>query len=239
MRHHLVEAGCAADRAACVLHTAAATLIVVRCCCRCHSVDCSGFPSTIVSLSPHCAAVELRPFCTAPTRAARTRSRRCSSTPPSDQGLPSVSILPPSCSPRSGGEETRLRFSSHFHTIGSPVTMRFSHLFACSLGFRRTLKSDSCTLSDVVNRVRLCGHHTQRRWRGEVQSLCSQIIFAATRPVTVRHFPRSFMAKACRLVCWDFIHTLEITTRILREGLFAYTKTKNLALFEVKPLQTQ
>ena len=50
--------------------------------------------------------VKLRPFCTAPTMAARTRSRLCSSTPSSDQGLPSVSTLPPSCSPRSGGEET-------------------------------------------------------------------------------------------------------------------------------------
>ena len=43
-------------------------------------------------------------------------------------------------------------------------------LFACSLGFRRTLKIVSRTLSDVANRVRLCGHHTRRRSRGEVQS---------------------------------------------------------------------
>jgi len=53
---------CAADRDTCVLHTTSATLIVVRCCCRCRSVDSSGFPATIVSLSPHCAAVELSPF---------------------------------------------------------------------------------------------------------------------------------------------------------------------------------
>ena len=38
--------------AACVLHTAAATLIVVRCCRQCCSVDCSGLPSTIVNLAP-------------------------------------------------------------------------------------------------------------------------------------------------------------------------------------------
>ena len=106
VRHHLVEVGCAADRAACVLHTAATTLIVVRCCCQCHSISCSGFPSTIMSLGLHCDSVELRPFCMAPTMAAHTRLKCCSSTPPSDQGRPSVSTLPPSCSPRSGGEET-------------------------------------------------------------------------------------------------------------------------------------
>ena len=43
-------------------------------------------------------------------------------------------------------------------------------LFACSLGIRRTLKIASRTSSDVANRVRLCGHHTRRRSRGEVQS---------------------------------------------------------------------
>jgi len=45
-------------------------------------------------------------------------------------------------------------------------------LFACSLGFRRTLKIAARTLSDVVTRVRLCGHHTRRGSRGvsEVQS---------------------------------------------------------------------
>ena len=56
--------------------------------------------------APSTPLPRLRPFCTAPTMAARTRSRWCSSTPSSDQGLPSVSTLPPSCSPRSGGEET-------------------------------------------------------------------------------------------------------------------------------------
>ena len=44
--------------------------------------------------------------------------------------------------------------------------------FACSLGFRRTLKIAARTLSDVVTRVRLCCHHTRRGLRGvsEVQS---------------------------------------------------------------------
>ena len=46
-----------ARAAACVLHTAAATLIVVRCCCRCGSVDCSGLLLTIVNLGPHCAPI--------------------------------------------------------------------------------------------------------------------------------------------------------------------------------------
>ena len=36
------------------------------------------------------------------------------------------------------------------------------------LGLRRTLKIASRTLSDVVVRVRLCGHHTHRSSRGEV-----------------------------------------------------------------------
>ena len=39
---------------------------------------------------------------------------------------------------------------------------------AWMLGFRRTLKITVSTLSDVVTRVRLCGHHTRRRSRGEV-----------------------------------------------------------------------
>ena len=165
----MVKAGCAADRAACVLHTTAATLIIVRCCCQCRSVDCSSFPSTIVGLSPHCVAVELRPFCTAPTRAARTRSRLCSSTPPSDQGLPSVSILPPSCSPRSSGEETRLRSSSHFHTMT---------LYACMLGFCRTLEIITRTLREVVNRVRLCCHHNPFKARVRVVNcMCSVCCF--------------------------------------------------------------
>ena len=36
------------------------------------------------------------------------------------------------------------------------------------LGFRRTLKNAARTSSDVVTRVRLCGHHTRRRSRSEV-----------------------------------------------------------------------
>jgi len=49
---------------------------------------------------------------------------------------------------------------------------RGSSLFACSLGFRRTLKIAARTLSDVVTRARLCGRHTRRSSRGvsEVQS---------------------------------------------------------------------
>ena len=45
-------------------------------------------------------------------------------------------------------------------------------LYAYMLGFRRTLKIAARTLSDVVTRARLCGHHTRRRSRGvsEVQS---------------------------------------------------------------------
>ena len=46
-----------ARAAACLLTTAAATLIVVRCCCQCGSVDCSGLPSTVVNLRPHCAPI--------------------------------------------------------------------------------------------------------------------------------------------------------------------------------------
>ena len=46
-----------ARAAACVLHTVATTLIAVRCCCQCRSVDCSGLPSTIVNLGPHCASI--------------------------------------------------------------------------------------------------------------------------------------------------------------------------------------
>ena len=36
------------------------------------------------------------------------------------------------------------------------------------LGFRRTLEIIVRTLREVVNRVRLCGHHNRRCSRGEV-----------------------------------------------------------------------
>ena len=36
------------------------------------------------------------------------------------------------------------------------------------LGFCRTLEIIARTLHEVVNRVRLCGHHTRGRLRGEV-----------------------------------------------------------------------
>ena len=41
------------------------------------------------------------------------------------------------------------------------------HLYACILGFRRTLEIITRTLCEVVNRVRLCGHHTRKRSRGD------------------------------------------------------------------------
>ena len=41
-------------------------------------------------------------------------------------------------------------------------------LYVCMLEFRRTLEIITRTLREVVNRVRLCGHHTQRCLRGEV-----------------------------------------------------------------------
>ena len=47
-------------------------------------------------------------------------------------------------------------------------TYRLVCLYACMLGFRRTLEIISRTLREVVNRVRLCGHHNQRCSRGEV-----------------------------------------------------------------------
>ena len=43
-------------------------------------------------------------------------------------------------------------------------------LFACSLEFRRTLKIIARILREVVNRVKLCGHHTVRCSHVEVQS---------------------------------------------------------------------
>ena len=76
-------------------------------------------------------------------------------------------------------------------------------LFACSLEFHRTLKINARTLSDVVTRVRLCGHHTHR-------GLCCEVhVYGAV-------MWRGDIA-ACMLVCWDFIYTLEIITRTLRE----------------------
>ena len=41
-------------------------------------------------------------------------------------------------------------------------------LYACMLELRRTLEIIVRTLREVVNRVRLCGHHNQRCSRGEV-----------------------------------------------------------------------
>ena len=41
-------------------------------------------------------------------------------------------------------------------------------LYACMLGFRRTLEIIARTLREVVNRVRLCGHHNWGCSRGEV-----------------------------------------------------------------------
>ena len=41
-------------------------------------------------------------------------------------------------------------------------------LYACMLEFRRTLEIITGTLREVVNRVRLCGHHTRRSSHGEV-----------------------------------------------------------------------
>ena len=41
-------------------------------------------------------------------------------------------------------------------------------LYACMLGFRRTLEIITHTVHEVVNRVRLCGHHIQGYSRGEV-----------------------------------------------------------------------
>ena len=52
----------------------------------------------------------------------------------------------------------------------SSVTYVVRVLFACSLEFRRTLKIITRTLNEVVNRVRLGGHHTVRCSRVEVQS---------------------------------------------------------------------
>jgi len=43
-----------------------------------------------------------------------------------------------------------------------------SHLFACSLEFHRTLKIIARILCEVVNRERLCGHHTRGYLRCEV-----------------------------------------------------------------------
>ena len=43
-------------------------------------------------------------------------------------------------------------------------------MFACSLEFCRTLKIITRILREVVNRVRLCGHHTVRCSHVEVQS---------------------------------------------------------------------
>ena len=57
--------------------------------------------------------------------------------------------------------------------------------------FRHTLEIITRTLREVVNRVRLCGHHTRGCSSGEVH--------------------------ACMLVCGDFICTLEIIACTLRE----------------------
>ena len=38
-------------------------------------------------------------------------------------------------------------------------------MYACLLGFCHTLEIITRTLCEVVNRVRLCGHHTRRRSR--------------------------------------------------------------------------
>ena len=45
---------------------------------------------------------------------------------------------------------------------------QYSTLYACMRGFRRTLEIIARTLREVVNRVRLCGHHTRRSSHGEV-----------------------------------------------------------------------
>ena len=52
----------------------------------------------------------------------------------------------------------------------SSMLVYLGRLFACSLEFHHTLKIAARPLSDVVTRVRLCGHYALRGSRGEVQS---------------------------------------------------------------------
>ena len=101
--------------------------------------------------APSTPLPRLRPFCTAPTMAVRTRSMWCLSTPPSDQGLPSVSTLPPSCSPRSGSEET----AAPLFTFPQPLLIGYACMPVCG-DFINTLEIITRTLCEVVNRERLC-----------------------------------------------------------------------------------
>ena len=90
------------------------------------------------------------------------------------------------------------------------------HLFACSLEFRRTLKIIARILREVVNRVKLCGHHTVRCSHVEVQS---HVVVRRRGKVETRmslsHEARSYLVRAWMLGCPStFLHIFSSMTKM-------------------------
>ena len=90
-----------------------------------------------------------------------------------------------------------------------------SPLYACMLAFRRTLEIITCTLREMVNRVRLCGHHSPFEvftwWSACVPCLYSWLLGCGNSVALWR----SSRALSSQNSFWDSLVSFEWTMALL------------------------